>query len=101
MKMWDVLRKRVLGADGTSVDRRSGSRLAEGIVTAVEVFAFFKLFGKVIGLGGEFAVETEKFRLLWRERADVDLVLLVGVHFGLIFGRAVMMRVSVISGNGL
>jgi len=76
----------VLGTDRASVYGGSGSRFAEGIVTAVEVLALLEVLGEVIGLGGEFTVETEETLLIWRERLDVDLVLLVGVHFELIVG---------------
>jgi len=34
----------------------------------------------MVGLGGELAVEAEESLLVWREGADVDFVLLVGVH---------------------
>jgi len=34
----------------------------------------------MVGFGREFAVEAKETLLIRRERADVDLVLLVGVH---------------------
>lgn len=78
--MWDIFGEGVLGSNTAGVDRASLAGLGESIVTRVEIFPLFEVLRKMVGLGREFAVETEESLLVGREGADVDLVLLVGVH---------------------
>jgi len=77
----DVFGERMFSADGTGVDGGGGTGFAECVVAAVEVLAFFEVFSKVVGFGGQLSVETEKTLLVGREGADVDLVPLMRIHF--------------------
>jgi len=52
----------------------------EGVVAAVEVLALLQLGLQQVFFGRQFAVEAEEFLLFFGEGADVDFVLLVGVH---------------------
>ena len=65
--MWNVLRERVLATNGACVDRGGFSGFGEGVVARVEVFALLEVFGQVVGLGGELAVEAEEALFVWGE----------------------------------
>ena len=43
--MWDVFRKRVLGAYAAGVDGAGLAGFGEGVVAGIEVLAFFEVFG--------------------------------------------------------
>jgi len=53
----------------------------------------------VVGFGGDFAVEAEESLLIWRERRNINFVLLVGVHLVLeiviVLGFEMMVRICV------
>ena len=76
----DVLGDGVLRANGGGVDAVALAGLGHGVVAAVKVLALLQMLGEVVGLGGELAVQAEQALLLGRERADVNLVLLVRIH---------------------
>jgi hypothetical protein len=78
--MRDVLRERMFSADATGVEGLGLTSLGHGVITGVEVFALFEVFGEVIGFGGDFTIEAEESLLIWGERSDINFVLLVGVH---------------------
>jgi len=78
--MGNVFRQGVLRTDQASVNGRSFAGFGESVVAGVEVFAFFEVLREVVGFGGEFAIEAEEALFVWGERADIDFVLLVGVH---------------------
>ena len=64
----DVLWKRVLGANASSIDRTGLAGLGESVVARVEVLAFLEVLREVVGLGGQLAVETEETLLVWGQR---------------------------------
>jgi ABC-type branched-subunit amino acid transport system substrate-binding protein len=72
----------MLGAHATGVDAVCFAGFGERVVAAVEILALLQVLGKMVGSGWELAVETEEALLLGGEGADVDLVLLVGIHDG-------------------
>lgn len=63
----DVLGDGVLAADGAGVDAVALAGLAHGIVAAVEVLALLQVLGKMVGLRGQLAVETEEALLIGRQ----------------------------------
>jgi hypothetical protein len=73
-EVWNVLREWVLRPDATSVNGGGLSSLGQRVVSRVEVFAFFQVFGQVVSFGGELAVETEETLFVGRERLGLQLV---------------------------
>lgn len=67
-EMGDVLGNRVLAANGTGIDAVALTRLAHGIVAAVEILALFEMLGEVVATAGQLPVEAEKPLLLGGER---------------------------------
>lgn len=61
--LWDG----VLRPDGARVDAVGLAGLGEGVVARVEVLALLEVLGKVVGAGGELAVEAEEALLLGGE----------------------------------
>lgn len=65
--MWNVLRERVLGANGASINGGGLSSFGESVVARVKVFALFEVLGKVVGLGRELAIEAEEALFVGRK----------------------------------
>ena len=63
--MGNVLWDRMLGSNGSSIDSVALTGLGHGIVAGIEVFAFFEMFGEVVGARRELSVEAEETLLFW------------------------------------
>ena len=77
--MGDVLRDRVLAADGARVDAVALSGLAHGVVAAVEVLAILEMLGEVVAAVGEFAIQPEEPLLVGGEGLRGRAVLVAGL----------------------
>jgi len=100
----DVFWQRVFAANTASVEGLIFTGLGHGVIAGVEVLSLLEMFGKVVCLGGDFAVEAEESLLIGGEGSNINLVLLVGVHLGLemvVGRRSVLLDCSFASEGGV
>jgi len=75
--MWDVLWDWMLAANLGDANVGGFAGFGESVVAGVEVLALLQLVLEQILLVGQLAIEAEEALLVCRERADIDLLLLL------------------------